>query len=282
MACKHCRHCQHVFIPGGGKRRSRAPDSGRAAAAAGSGSSGASTQRKRPQPSSSSSFFASYASSVPSHSSFPSAPSSSSALDDNQDTCAICSDTGRLLCCDVCPLAYHLDCVALDVIPKGHWACPRCVMDQAASAEKAGEAAARDSAEAGGAEAGATGQGGAGEGGKPGKAAGGLLHGLDSEQQRLWCRLCHAQAEETEVDGLLFVCFPPPAAEEAKEEAERKEVRKEESGVEPALPERPALLSDRAAADDGQQTSAEVGGEALAGRADRQLEAALPTAVSVS
>ena len=47
---------------------------------------------------------------------------------EHADYCFICKDGGQLLCCDHCPLAYHLNCLVppLKQIPKGDWSCPRC------------------------------------------------------------------------------------------------------------------------------------------------------------
>jgi hypothetical protein len=79
-------------------------------------------------------------------------------------------------------------------------------------------------AEGGKGEGGEGGTGG-GAGGEGGPAA--MLMGLDTWQHGLWSRLPHEQAEEVEVDGLLFVCYPPP-----KPEAEAKEKEEKESVVE--------------------------------------------------
>lgn len=48
--------------------------------------------------------------------------------DYNQSLCAKCSDGGDLLCCDVCPLSYHIHCLdpPLKKIPLGEWRCPPC------------------------------------------------------------------------------------------------------------------------------------------------------------
>ena len=42
--------------------------------------------------------------------------------------CRTCKEGGELLCCEVCPNAYHLKCVdpPLDAIPDEPWTCPRC------------------------------------------------------------------------------------------------------------------------------------------------------------
>ncbi|KAK7313926.1 hypothetical protein VNO77_39132 [Canavalia gladiata] len=33
---------------------------------------------------------------------------------------------GDLLCCDTCPRAYHIKCLALRSVPDGDWQCPKC------------------------------------------------------------------------------------------------------------------------------------------------------------
>ncbi|XP_048585941.1 bromodomain adjacent to zinc finger domain protein 1A isoform X2 [Nematostella vectensis] len=47
---------------------------------------------------------------------------------DHGDTCAVCSEGGELLCCDICPLAYHVHCAypPLRRVPRGNWACQVC------------------------------------------------------------------------------------------------------------------------------------------------------------
>lgn len=47
---------------------------------------------------------------------------------EHADYCHNCKDGGELLCCDECPLAYHMRCLIppMEVIPDGYWACPRC------------------------------------------------------------------------------------------------------------------------------------------------------------
>ncbi|CAM9722615.1 unnamed protein product [Discosporangium mesarthrocarpum] len=43
------------------------------------------------------------------------------------DTCAICNLGGTLLCCDFCPMAYHMQpCLKINKEPVGTWACPHC------------------------------------------------------------------------------------------------------------------------------------------------------------
>jgi hypothetical protein len=52
----------------------------------------------------------------------------SDADSEHVDVCALCEQDGELLCCDVCPLAYHVDCAfpPLRRIPRGNWACQVC------------------------------------------------------------------------------------------------------------------------------------------------------------
>lgn len=52
----------------------------------------------------------------------------SDADSEHVDNCAQCEQGGELLCCDVCPLAYHVDCAypPLRRIPRGNWACQVC------------------------------------------------------------------------------------------------------------------------------------------------------------
>ena len=47
---------------------------------------------------------------------------------EHADFCFTCKDGGELLCCDFCPLAYHLGCLTppMEEIPDGDWKCPRC------------------------------------------------------------------------------------------------------------------------------------------------------------
>lgn len=45
---------------------------------------------------------------------------------ENDDLCSICADGGDLLLCDLCPRAFHTDCVGLSTIPKGDWCCRYC------------------------------------------------------------------------------------------------------------------------------------------------------------
>ncbi|WOL13292.1 hypothetical protein Cni_G22061 [Canna indica] len=45
---------------------------------------------------------------------------------ENDDLCSICADGGDLLLCDLCPRAFHKDCVGLPSIPQGDWHCQYC------------------------------------------------------------------------------------------------------------------------------------------------------------
>ncbi|XP_048580667.1 chromodomain-helicase-DNA-binding protein 4 isoform X2 [Nematostella vectensis] len=53
---------------------------------------------------------------------------SSSSEDIHSDYCRVCKDGGQLLCCDKCPMAYHLKCLIPPMmrVPTGEWKCPRC------------------------------------------------------------------------------------------------------------------------------------------------------------
>ena len=57
-----------------------------------------------------------------------STPGDASESSEHADQCAVCSEGGELLCCDTCPLAYHIHCVypPLRRIPRGNWACQVC------------------------------------------------------------------------------------------------------------------------------------------------------------
>ncbi|RWS16916.1 chromodomain-helicase-DNA-binding protein Mi-2-like protein [Dinothrombium tinctorium] len=48
--------------------------------------------------------------------------------DHHMEFCRVCRDGGELLCCDLCPSAYHTYCLnpPLKVVPDGEWVCPRC------------------------------------------------------------------------------------------------------------------------------------------------------------
>ncbi|KAL3578887.1 hypothetical protein D5086_020391 [Populus alba] len=48
--------------------------------------------------------------------------------DGNYYECVICDYGGELLCCDVCPCTYHLQCLnpPLECTPPGSWQCPNC------------------------------------------------------------------------------------------------------------------------------------------------------------
>ncbi|XP_061168116.1 bromodomain adjacent to zinc finger domain protein 1A-like isoform X2 [Saccostrea echinata] len=48
--------------------------------------------------------------------------------EENDNVCAVCSTGGMLVCCDTCPLVYHLDCAIppLKKVPRGKWQCQLC------------------------------------------------------------------------------------------------------------------------------------------------------------
>ena len=57
-----------------------------------------------------------------------SVPGDASESSEHADQCAVCFEGGELLCCDTCPLAYHIHCVypPLRRVPRGNWACQVC------------------------------------------------------------------------------------------------------------------------------------------------------------
>jgi hypothetical protein len=49
----------------------------------------------------------------------------------NLDTCAVCGSPGLLVCCDGCPMAYHMACLSTEMRPpegvdEAEWLCPSC------------------------------------------------------------------------------------------------------------------------------------------------------------
>ena len=50
-------------------------------------------------------------------------------VDEHQDYCEVCEESGELLLCDTCTLSFHLQCLdpPLDEAPEGEWSCPKCV-----------------------------------------------------------------------------------------------------------------------------------------------------------
>lgn len=53
-----------------------------------------------------------------------------SLSDGNDDSCDACGKGGTLICCDSCPLAYHLECTRppLRRLPRGTWNCHKCTV----------------------------------------------------------------------------------------------------------------------------------------------------------
>lgn len=45
---------------------------------------------------------------------------------DHEDYCHVCNDGGDLICCDNCPLVYHVRCAKLRKAPVGDWKCIVC------------------------------------------------------------------------------------------------------------------------------------------------------------
>lgn len=58
--------------------------------------------------------------------------------DANQQVCSKCSGVGSLLCCDLCPNAFHLSCIGMmeHEVPEGIWACSHCVAAGMASIKR--------------------------------------------------------------------------------------------------------------------------------------------------
>lgn len=58
-------------------------------------------------------------------------PQQGAVAKDNDDECTICDKTGKLICCDGCPRAYHRRCLDRDALSKansgGDWFCPPCL-----------------------------------------------------------------------------------------------------------------------------------------------------------
>ncbi|XP_048401216.2 tripartite motif-containing protein 66 isoform X3 [Stegostoma tigrinum] len=55
-------------------------------------------------------------------------PVVASAMDNNEDYCAVCLNGGELLCCDRCPKVFHLGCHVPSLLsfPTGEWLCTLC------------------------------------------------------------------------------------------------------------------------------------------------------------
>jgi len=49
--------------------------------------------------------------------------------DGNADECGFCKETGKLICCDDCPAAFHFECLGYQSqkqCPRGKWKCYFC------------------------------------------------------------------------------------------------------------------------------------------------------------
>ena len=66
---------------------------------------------------------------------------------EQDDICFVCKDGGEVLCCNHCPLSYHLGCLTppIEQMPDGDWKCPRCTisMDSVTVSEEDAESVAR-------------------------------------------------------------------------------------------------------------------------------------------
>lgn len=56
-----------------------------------------------------------------------SSPAAAGGRDEHTESCIMCGGIGELLCCDSCPLVYHLSCVGKRRVPEGLWECPVCL-----------------------------------------------------------------------------------------------------------------------------------------------------------
>lgn len=56
--------------------------------------------------------------------------------DGNDNTCNVCEKRGMLICCDSCPLSFHMECMSppLRRVPRGAWSCEKCSKAKARSA----------------------------------------------------------------------------------------------------------------------------------------------------
>uniref|UniRef100_A0A131YC61 Bromodomain adjacent to zinc finger domain protein 1A n=1 Tax=Rhipicephalus appendiculatus TaxID=34631 RepID=A0A131YC61_RHIAP len=61
-----------------------------------------------------------------------------SSSDGNEDSCDACGKGGTLICCDSCPLAYHLECTRppLRRLPRGNWNCHKCTVAKQRSSDR--------------------------------------------------------------------------------------------------------------------------------------------------
>nr|XP_037274158.1 LOW QUALITY PROTEIN: bromodomain adjacent to zinc finger domain protein 1A-like [Rhipicephalus microplus] len=61
-----------------------------------------------------------------------------SSSDGNDDSCDACGKGGTLICCDSCPLAYHLECTRppLRRLPRGNWNCHKCTVAKQRSSDR--------------------------------------------------------------------------------------------------------------------------------------------------
>ncbi|XWS25514.1 hypothetical protein CRYUN_Cryun27aG0074700 [Craigia yunnanensis] len=45
---------------------------------------------------------------------------------ESDEVCSACRNGGKLICCERCPSAFHMNCLGLEEVPKGDWFCPSC------------------------------------------------------------------------------------------------------------------------------------------------------------
>ena len=72
---------------------------------------------------------------LPGHSEMACTSGDSAVEDGNMDYCHQCSMAGNLLCCDVCPRAFHPDCIPSDKPTEGDWECYVCRKEKEITAD---------------------------------------------------------------------------------------------------------------------------------------------------
>lgn len=52
-------------------------------------------------------------------------------VEEHNEVCEVCEREGDLVCCDTCPLVFHLQCIRpkIPTVPKGDWSCSFCVLE---------------------------------------------------------------------------------------------------------------------------------------------------------
>lgn len=121
--------------------------------------------------------------------------------DNNADICGVCGDKGLLICCEDCPMAYHLDCVGLSIVPKGEWRCKQCELNKKNKVIKRSSSVNGDANATNGTTTSAS---------EGSTTAGGLVLAFDSYHEKFHSLLDESQVESVEIDGIPFLCYPEP------------------------------------------------------------------------